>query len=289
MKRKGRPTTTSTKDDHEEMVMSDDSESSEKPEIAELQVRKKCVFEREGLEAKLQEMKLNMEWAETLDLVYHESALNMQSESETENATSEDDFKREMMFYKQAQGAILNGIPKLQKLGIPTKRPDDYFAQMVKSEEHMNKMREVLLSKKIKMEMSEKAKKLRMLRKYGKKVQQEVQQSRQAEKKKMLHLVKKYRAGKNIPGNFLENDANEAQEPAGHQSRTIGRNKKRELKNKKFGHGGQKKRSKYNTAESSASMAGFDARKHQAVKGKKTAKQKRPGKSKRKLSKKKRK
>lgn len=285
MKRKKGPPST-----NDEETMSDDSVlSSEKLEKEELQVRKKHVFEKQGLEAKLQEIKLNMEWSETLDLVYRASVVDLQSESETENATSEDDFKREMMFYKQAQAAVLNGIPKLQKLEIPTQRPDDYFAQMVKSEEHMNKMREVLLSKKIKMEMSEKAKKLRMLRKYGKKVQQEVQQSRQAEKKKMLNLVKKYRAGKNMPGNFLDNDATDVPENAGQKSKTTGRNKKRELKNKKFGHGGQKKRSKYNTAESSASMAGFDVRKHQAVKGKKTAKQKRPGKSKRKLSKKKRK
>lgn len=37
-------------------------------------------------------------------------------------------------------------------------------------------------------------------------------------------------------------------------------NKKREYKNKKFGFGGQKKRSKYNTEESSADVSGFNAR-----------------------------
>ena len=35
-------------------------------------------------------------------------------------------------------------------------------------------------------------------------------------------------------------------------------NKKREYKNKKFGHGGQKKRSKFNTAKSAADMSEFN-------------------------------
>ena len=30
--------------------------------------------------------------------------------------------------------------PKLHKLGIPTKRPDDYFAEMVKTDEHMQRV-----------------------------------------------------------------------------------------------------------------------------------------------------
>ena len=42
-------------------------------------------------------------------------------------------------------------------------------------------------------------------------------------------------------------------------------NKKRDYKNKKYGFGGQKKRSKHNTAKSSASMAGYSAKKHGSV------------------------
>ena len=30
--------------------------------------------------------------------------------------------------------------PKLHKLGIPTKRPEDYFAEMVKTDEHMQRV-----------------------------------------------------------------------------------------------------------------------------------------------------
>lgn len=32
-------------------------------------------------------------------------------------------------------------LPKLSKLGIPTKRPDDYFAEMVKTDDHMQRVK----------------------------------------------------------------------------------------------------------------------------------------------------
>ena len=38
------------------------------------------------------------------------------------------------------QAAVLEGIPRLQAEGVPTRRPDDYLAQMVKSDEQMDKV-----------------------------------------------------------------------------------------------------------------------------------------------------
>ena len=55
--------------------------------------------------------------------------------------------KREILLYRQAQAAVLEGLPRLQSLGVKTKRPDDYLAQMAKSDQHMNKIRAKLLSK----------------------------------------------------------------------------------------------------------------------------------------------
>lgn len=42
--------------------------------------------------------------------------------------------------YRVAQSAVLEAIPKLHDLGIPTKRPNDYFAEMIKSDAHMTKV-----------------------------------------------------------------------------------------------------------------------------------------------------
>jgi hypothetical protein len=50
------------------------------------------------------------------------------------------DFKRELLFYRQAQSAVLEALPRLKSMNIPTKRPEDYFAQMAKTDEHMQKV-----------------------------------------------------------------------------------------------------------------------------------------------------
>lgn len=89
---------------------------------------------------------------------------------------------------------------------MPTKRPDDYFAQMAKTDDHMQKIREVLLSKEELNERREKVSKLRELKKYGKKVQVEVQQKRMKEKKQLMDDVKKFRKGKTDSLDFLNED-----------------------------------------------------------------------------------
>lgn len=92
--------------------------------------------------------------------------------------------------YHQARAATVIGLGKLEELGVPTERPDDYFAEMVKGDDHMRKVRELvgvepclerpliglfkvredLLSRKKITENREKARKTRELKKYGKKV-----------------------------------------------------------------------------------------------------------------------
>lgn len=42
--------------------------------------------------------------------------------------------------YRQAQAAVLFGLEKLKKLKIPTQRPNDYYAEMAKSDAHMKKV-----------------------------------------------------------------------------------------------------------------------------------------------------
>ena len=45
--------------------------------------------------------------------------------------------------YRQAQAAVLEAIPRLKAENIATKRPEDYYAQMAKSDEHMKKVRSI--------------------------------------------------------------------------------------------------------------------------------------------------
>lgn len=238
-----------------------------------------------GLKNKLEDLKTKLSWVERLDVTNDPAPAPPGTEIEGEDDIH-NDFKRELIFYRQAQATALTGIQRLHKLGIPTKRPEDYYAQMAKTDDHMKLVREKLQQKQVSMERSEKAKKLRELRKYGKKVQQEVLQKRQKEKKEMLDAVKKYRKGQKNKVDFLE-DMEPRQKNQQKTKNEHRPNKKREFKNKKFGFGGQKKRSKMNTASSSGDMSEFDPNVHQRRPGKKIVnkgnknKQKRPGKSKR--------
>lgn len=268
-----------------------------KPGInVEVQSRAEAINDVDGLTQTLELLKNDLPWIERMDV----SAAPLRApkpmlEQLGENPDDltgdqvEDDFKREMKFYRQAQTAVLEGIPKLHRLGIKTRRPDDYFAQMAKTDLHMKKVREKLLEKQLSMERSEKAKKLRELRKYGKKVQQEVLQKRHKEKKEMLEQVKKYRKGQQAKLDFLEEaDGGKGKQPQNKgtgKSGVVQPGKKRQHKNARFGFGGQKKRSKYNTKESARDMSGFSVRKNATAPGKlkkmKNASKNRPGKNRR--------
>jgi len=196
-----------------------------------------------------------------------------------------------MLFYRQAQATVIDGIRLLRsKYGIKqTSRPSDYFAEMVKSDDHMKKVRERLQTKQNSIEASEKAKKMRELKKYGKKVQQEVQLKRQKEKRDLLQKIQNYKKGKEESLDFLEDEnKSKSTKNQSKQNETVNRSKKKSTKKQlykeaKYGYGGQKKRSKYNSADSAANMSSFSVKKHGRPKMNKK-KNTRPGKSRRQKS-----
>ncbi|XP_041364891.1 probable rRNA-processing protein EBP2 [Gigantopelta aegis] len=241
--------------------------------LVEAEPRKQFINNRDGLLHSVGILRQDLDWVERLDLTNDPAPVH-RAQIEAEGNDVDDDFKREMKFYCQAQAAVLDGIPRLQKLGIVTKRPEDYFAQMAKSDDQMKKVREKLLEKKIGMERSEKAKKLRELRKYGKKVQHETLLKRQKEKRDMLDTVKKYRKGHMDKLDVLEDalgykPKGQKQSQQNQNIRKHEPNKKRQYKNEKFGFGGQKKRAKKNTARSNADTSDFSVNVHQRLPGKK--------------------
>ena len=76
-----------------------------------------------------------------------------------------------------------------------TKRAEDYFAEMAKSDEHMKRVRESLLSKHAEMEKREKVRKLREMKKMGKQIQVEVEKKKLQAKKKLNESIKKFKKG----------------------------------------------------------------------------------------------
>uniref|UniRef100_A0AAY4CHL7 EBNA1 binding protein 2 n=1 Tax=Denticeps clupeoides TaxID=299321 RepID=A0AAY4CHL7_9TELE len=252
---------------------------------------KKTANNVDGLKLCLADFRKDLPWVERLDLTNPPAvdvvakAEGKQAVAAGEEVNAEDDFQREMFFYRQAQATVLDALPKLQKLNIRTKRPEDYFAEMAKTDQHMQKVRQKLIQKQQIMEKSEKAKKLREQRKYGKKVQVEVLQNRQKQKKALMSAVKKYQKGMTDKLDFLDGDQekpkNSTAAPKTRMSKK-GPNAKRKFKDQKFGFGGKKSGSKWNTKESHNDVSGFRARiahgKGKNATGKGKRGNKRPGK-----------
>jgi rRNA-processing protein EBP2 len=175
------------------------------------------------------------------------------------------DFKREILFYRQAQTAVKDGIVKLKEHNVSTKRPDDYFAEMAKTDDHMQKIRKHLTAKQEGQQKSERIKQLREQKKMSKIIQREAEEKKQADKTKMLKDLKAYRKGKLQNLDFLDDDKKKGQ-----KGRTKpNMSKKRQERDKKFGFGGKKKGSKRNTRDSASDTRDFSAKRNNAGVGSK--------------------
>ena len=180
----------------------------------------------------------------------------------------QDDFNRELSFYQQAQKGVISAFDKLRKLGVETERPEDYFAEMLKSESHMQRIRERLVNQEKKEVLLEKARKDRENRKKLK-----------SERKMGKNKLKPGRsgafmtAGDEMEGEGSEQKGEKRKDSKEHQPKSPKKklpirgkldrnnamsNKRRDWKDQKFGFGGKGGRDKKrNSAQSSADMSGF--------------------------------
>ncbi|KAH2765252.1 hypothetical protein KXV66_007062 [Aspergillus fumigatus] len=197
-----------------------------------------------------------------------------------------DDLNRELAFYKVCQAAASEARRLLKKEGVPFTRPGDYFAEMVKTDEHMSKIKKKLYDEAAAKKAAAEARKQRDLKKFGKQVQVAKLQQRQKEKRETLEkineLKKKRKADKSgitDKDNDLFDIAIEDSGKSNSRKRSRGNESggpslKRQKKNEKYGFGGKKRHVKSGDAISSGDLRNFSVKK---MKGG----SKRPGKSKR--------
>ena len=100
-----------------------------------------------------------------------------------------DDLTRELAFYKQCLDAAKEGINLLKKEGVPVSRPIDYFAEMVKSDEHMGKIKQKMTDDATNRKAAAEARKQRDLKKFGKQVQIAKLQERDKAKRDTLDKI----------------------------------------------------------------------------------------------------
>ncbi|KAI1284503.1 eukaryotic rRNA processing protein EBP2-domain-containing protein [Xylaria sp. FL0933] len=225
---------------------------------------------------------------------------SVSSKEPTADAIGEDlmdDIKRELAFYAQALDAAKRGRTLLKSEGVPFSRPTDYFAEMVKDDGHMEKVKAKLIEEASAKKASAEARKLRDLKKFGKQVQVAKLQERQKAKKETLEKIKTLKRKRSETGGAdlgtneadmfdvgIDNELKQYNGPqrGGERGARGGPGVKRQKKNEKYGFGGKKKYSKSGDATSSGDLSGFSVKRMKGgVKGK-TPKTARLGKSRRK-------
>lgn len=181
-----------------------------------------------------------------------------------------DDTERELAFYKQALAAVSEAKQKLQKLRVPFERPSDYFAEMVKTDEHMDKIKGKLVQEYSEKKAREDARKQRQLKKFGKQVQVATLQKRQMEKRQTLDKIKdlkKKRKHSDMAGEDFNVHIEQELEDS-KPERSTKPSKKRQAKNSRYGQGGMKRFKRKNDADSSANITDFNPRKMKSRPGK---------------------
>lgn len=210
-----------------------------------------------------------MVWEDTLAVSLGEGV------EQVENV--DDDLQRELAFYKQALVAAQTAAKNFEGKGVQWQRPDDYFAEMVKSDAHMDKVRKKLIEERSQMEAAEQAKKARESKRYAKQVEAERRKEKAQTKKKEVENVTKWRQQRKRNGYAGDADLPEAagldnkrsRKPMGSARGTPkgavrgtpkgagDKSKKRQYKDEKFGFGGPKRRMKQNDAASAADVSGY--------------------------------
>eukprot|EP00466_Bigelowiella_natans_P020397 jgi/Bigna1/134140/aug1.24_g8848 len=208
-----------------------------------------------GLESKLRDIKLpeQFHWVESL-------AVTSTKPLELEDV--HDDLKREAAFYTESLKAAKICLKNLKQMNIPFERPEDFYAEMVKTDAHMAKVKAKLLVERKKMDATANRIKEKEAGKYVKQVPFKRLQAKAKRKRKELEDIKKMgssgESNEKMQMGWLSSKDGTNTRGGGGRGGQGRKSKKRELADKKFGFGGKKKRYRSNTAESSADMSGWD-------------------------------
>lgn len=110
-----------------------------------------------------------------------------------------DDLQRELQLYSQSLEAAKKARALLRAEGLPFSRPKDYFAEMLKDDGHMEKVKAKLIEEATAKKASAEARKLRDLKKFGKQVQVAKLQERHKEKRETLEKIKALKKSTYMP------------------------------------------------------------------------------------------
>ncbi|KAF8412368.1 hypothetical protein HHK36_000332 [Tetracentron sinense] len=257
-----------------------ESESEEGEDVMLTEPSKNSIYNSNGLLEKLGDIS----WPENVEWI-HKLSIDISQEQEVD---VNDDLARELAFYTQALEGTRQAFEKLQSLGLPFLRPSDYYAEMVKTDTHMVKVKGRLLAEKKNIEEAEERRKAREAKKISKEVQAQKLKERAKQKKEEIESVKKWRKQRQQSGFTGGDKGDEMSLPfedgkgfersnkrrpgvapgdrSGGKARqgggkgkkgTENKRKSRDYKDSKFGFGGRKGQRKQNTADTTNDLRGI--------------------------------
>lgn len=139
---------------------------------------------RASLESKIEEFRDSLPFVERLDITAT-TPLALES--------AQDDLKREVAFYNQTLENVVAARALLDEEGVPYKRPADYLAEMLKTDEHMQKVRNQLVFEERRMASFEERRKQKEQKKFARAVQAQRVKEKSAERKEAIHEVAAWR------------------------------------------------------------------------------------------------
>ncbi|KAK9862248.1 hypothetical protein WJX84_002448 [Apatococcus fuscideae] len=220
---------------------------------------RKQIYNTDQLHDKLEDIG----WSEQADWL-ETQVITSSSRPQIDNV--EDDLTRELAFFNQALDAAKQAVGRFEEARVPWARPADYYAEMVKSDQHMSQVKQQLVHQQSQIEGADERRKQRELKKYSKEVQAEKRKERAQEKKRSIADVSRLRKRRAQSGYSGELDVEaelagmeERRRPMSAGDRIRGGiakgGKKRQAKDSKFGFGGRKRLGKQNDATSAADMS----------------------------------
>jgi rRNA-processing protein EBP2 len=176
-------------DEEEDIDVDELSELDEEDEeqiAAGTRVRQ-TINNKEGILAALRRFALDTD-PKTVPFAFHQTVVSSKITEESIPSV-EDDLQRELAFMTQSLEAARQGRALLRKEGVPFTRPTDFFAETVRSDETMQKVKAKMIEEATAKKASAEARKQRDLKKFGKQVQVQKQQERAKQKRDTLEKI----------------------------------------------------------------------------------------------------
>lgn len=214
----------------------------------------KDVADKAGILGKIEEIAYKtpngaqrVPWVESLAIVAKKEQGAKTSKISTE------DVKREVVYHDQTLANVREAFRRLRAMRIPATRPKDYFAEMIKDDQQMFKVRARVAEEQKRIAAVEERKRNQASRKFQKTVRANKLKGRAMEKNKMLKGIDEWRKERKKGGSSLDEinagleailDGKKKKPEQGQSSFKKGErklSKKRQIANEKFGFGGKKR------------------------------------------------